>query len=166
MFCICVIEVYCVHDYLNRYDPEDLREALLSLFEVLNTEANKRNPYLKEELKAFPYVNGGLFDGNIEIPRLNAEFKTLLLEKASEDFDWTEISPTIFGGVFESTLNQETRRKGGMHYTSVENIRKVIKPLFLDELQYEFEKIKAETVVKTKKKLLYDFQDKLSKLKF
>lgn len=154
------------HDYLNRYDPEDLREALLSLFEVLNTEENKRNPYLKEELKAFPYVNGGLFDGNIEIPRLNAEFKTLLLEKASEDFDWTEISPTIFGGVFESTLNPETRRNGGMHYTSVENIRKLIKPLFLDDLQYEFESIKSETTIKSKKQKLEDFQDKISSLRF
>ena len=177
---LCVRLVFCLyaedaglfgtrlmfHDYLNKYNPEDLREALISLFDVLNTEEDKRNPYIKEELKVFPYVNGGLFDGEIEIPRLNAEFKTLLLEKASEDFDWTEISPTIFGGVFESTLNQETRRKGGMHYTSVENIRKVTRPLFLDSLQYEFEKIKNESIIRKKKEKLYELQEKLSNLKF
>ena len=89
-----------------------------------------------------------------------------MLNDASEHFDWTDISPTIFGGVFESTLNPETRRSGGMHYTSVENIRKVIKPLFLDDLQYRFEKIKAETTIKAKKQMLIDFQYELSKLKF
>lgn len=177
---LCVRLVFCLyaedanlfgtrlmfHDYLNKYTGEDLRERLLELFEVLNTPKEKRSSYLKEDLKVFPYVNGGLFEGQIEIPRLNDKVKEILLNDASEHFDWTDISPTIFGGVFESTLNPETRRSGGMHYTSVENIRKVIKPLFLDELQYEYESIKAETTIKTKKQKLESFQNKLSKLKF
>ena len=177
---LCVRLVFCLyaedanlfgtrlmfHDYLNKYSGEDLRERLLELFEVLNTPKEKRSSYLKEDLKSFPYVNGGLFDGKIEIPRLNDKVKNILLNDASEHFDWTDISPTIFGGVFESTLNPDTRRSGGMHYTSIENIRKLIKPLFLDDLQYEFESIKAETTIKTKKQKLEDFQDKLSNLKF
>ena len=177
---LCVRLVFCLyaedanlfgtrlmfHDYLNQYSGEDLRERLLELFEVLNTPKEERSAYLKEDLKEFPYVNGGLFEGKIEIPRLNERVKDILLNDASEHFDWTDISPTIFGGVFESTLNPETRRSGGMHYTSVENIRKVIKPLFLDDLQYRFEKIKAETTIKAKKQMLIDFQYELSKLKF
>ena len=177
---LCVRLVFCLyaedanlfgtrlmfHDYLNKYSEEDLRERLLELFEVLNTPIDKRSTYLKEDLKEFPYVNGGLFEGKIEIPRLNDKVKNILLNDASEHFDWTDISPTIFGGLFESTLNQETRRNGGMHYTSIENIRKVIKPLFLNDLQYEFEKIKSETIINRKKEKLLTFQDKLSKLKF
>ena len=154
------------HDYLNNYKAEDLREALIELFNVLNTKKEDRSIYIKEELKAFPYVNGGLFEGDIEIPRLTNEFKKVLLEKASENFDWTDISPTIFGGVFESTLNPETRRKGGMHYTSVENIKKVINPLFLNNLQYKYEKIKSETSINKKRQQLNNFQEELSKLKF
>ena len=177
---LCVRIVFCLyaedanlfgtrlmfHDYLNKYSGEDLRERLLDLFEVLNTPIEKRSTFLKDDLKEFPYVNGGLFEGKIEIPRLNDKVKSILLNDASEHFDWTDISPTIFGGLFESTLNQETRQEGGMHYTSIENIRKVIKPLFLDNLQYEYEKIKAEKSISRKREQLIDFQDKLSKLKF
>ena len=115
----------------------------------------------------FPYVNGGLFsDENIEIPIITDKIRTLLLAKASDDFDWTEISPTIFGAVFESTLNPETRRSGGMHYTSLENIHKVIDPLFLDDLKSELEEIKA---LKQRKYIVdraSDYQDKLASLKF
>lgn len=123
---------------------------------------------MKEELSQFPYVNGGLFaDENIEIPMLNEKVKTLLLTKASEDFDWSNISPTIFGAVFESTLNPETRRSGGMHYTSIENIHKVIDPLFLNELKEELEqKILNVTSLNTIKKNVLEFQEKISKLKF
>ena len=75
---------------------------------------------MDEDLAAFPYVNGGLFsDENIEIPQFNEEIYDILLAKASGDFNWSHISPTIFGAVFESTLNPETRRSGGMHYTSI-----------------------------------------------
>lgn len=92
------------------------------------------------------------------------EIVTLLLNNASMDFDWSAISPTIFGAVFESTLNPETRRSGGMHYTSIENIHKVIDPLFLDDLKKELEEIKERKRERDKK--LLDFQDKLSSLKF
>ena len=156
------------HDYLSKFGAEDIREALLKLFKVLDTKIEDRDPYMKQDLAQFPYVNGGLFaDEDIEIPMLNDKVKELLLSKASEDFDWSEISPTIFGAVFESTLNPETRRSGGMHYTSIENIHKVIDPLFLDELEQELEnKILNVTTTTTIKKNVDEFQNKLSKLKF
>ena len=156
------------HDYLNRFEIIDLRRALIDLFKVLDTKIEDRDPYLTEELAQFPYVNGGLFaDENIEIPNLNENVKKILLSKASEDFDWSEISPTIFGAVFESTLNPETRRKGGMHYTSIENIHKVIDPLFLNELEEELEnKILKVKTIDTIEKNVESFQEKLSNLKF
>ena len=155
------------HDYLEHYDADDLRGALKDLFAVLNQESDVRDKYLKPELASFPYVNGGLFDDEeIEIPQFTDEIRDLILEKASNDFDWSEISPTIFGAVFESTLNPETRRKGGMHYTSIENIHKVIDPLFYDDLCKEFEKIKSIKVKKTRDKELDAFRDKMAGLKF
>ena len=164
---LCVRLVFCLyaedsglfgkklmfHDYLSRFEERDFRRALIDLFRVLDTKVEDRDPYLEKELAEFPYVNGGLFaNEDIEIPNLNEAVKELLLSKASEDFDWSEISPTIFGAVFESTLNPETRRKGGMHYTSIENIHKVIDPLFLDDLKEELQEIKHISVIKTKKK--------------
>ena len=87
-------------------------------------------------------MNGGLFtEADRTIPQLTEEIKELLVRHASSEFDWSEISPTIFGAIFESTLNPETRRSGGMHYTSIENIHKVIDPLFMDELWKEFEEL-------------------------
>ena len=181
---LCVRIVFCLyaensgifgghamfHNYLKRIADKDInnvRQALINLFKILDTEPKDRDPYLDDELLAFPYVNGGLFaDERIVIPRLNENIIDLILHKASENFDWSEISPTIFGAVFESTLNPVTRRKGGMHYTSIENIHKVIDPLFLDDLKEEFEKIKEITTIKTKEKKLKDFQEKLSNLKF
>lgn len=182
---LCVRIVFCLyaedagifgthamfHDYLERFEVRDLRRALLDLFEVLNTSdgtngtKNKRPKYLEAELAAFPYVNGGLFFGNYEIPPFTDEIRTLLLTKAC-DFDWHAISPTIFGAVFESTLNPETRRSGGMHYTSVENIHKVIDPLFLDDLKAELDEIKNISVVKTQKSRLDAYQEKLASLTF
>lgn len=179
---LCVRLVFCLfaedaglfdkhlqfHDYLEQYRTKDMRKALIELFEVLNTPCEKRDPYLDEDLKAFPYVNGGLFeDGKIEIPQLTDEIRTLLLEDASAGFNWSEISPTIFGAVFESTLNPETRRSGGMHYTSVENIHKVIDPLFLDELKKELQEIKqAPTAGGSRTKRMQAFQEKLASLTF
>ena len=178
---LCVRLVFCLyaedagifgkrlifHDYLSRFETRDLRRALIDLFRVLDTKVENRDPYMAEELAQFPYVNGGLFaNEDIEIPNLNDTVKELLLSKASEDFDWSEISPTILGAVFESTLNPDTRRSGGMHYTSIENIHKVIDPLFLDELKEELQEIKHISVIKTKKKKLEDFQNKLASLKF
>ena len=157
----------CFHDYLAPLPPERIRQALIELFRVLNTPAEERDPYLLPELAAFPYVNGGLFaDEHIEIPHFTDELKTVLLAKASDDFDWSQISPTIFGAVFESTLNPETRRKGGMHYTSIENIHKVIDPLFLENLRHELAAIREVKVEKTRKQKLLAFQEKLAALRF
>lgn len=176
---LCVRIVFCLyaedagvfthdqfHDYLVRYDAEDLRNALIRLFEVLNTPLDKRSKYLKDDLKAFPYTNGGLFEEQIEIPQFTEELRQTLLQNASLDFDWSEISPTIFGAVFESTLNPETRRSGGMHYTSIENIHKVIDPLFLNDLRIELDEILEEKVEKQRQKKLDAFQDHLASLTF
>ena len=176
---LCVRIVFCLyaedagvfthdqfHDYLVRYDAVDLRNALIRLFDVLNTPEDKRSKYLKDDLKAFPYTNGGLFEEEIEIPQFTEELKQTLLQNASLDFDWSEISPTIFGAVFESTLNPETRRSGGMHYTSIENIHKVIDPLFLNDLRRELDDILEEKVEKQRKKKLGEYQMKLSSLTF
>lgn len=155
------------HDYLEQYSAKDMRRALIELFKVLDTKPEERDPYLEEDLAAFPYVNGGLFENeNIEIPQFTEEIRHLILTNASEDFDWSEISPTIFGAVFESTLNPETRRSGGMHYTSIENIHKVIDPLFLDALQDEFAQIKELKQAATVAKRLRAFQSKLADLVF
>ena len=176
---LCVRLVFCLyaedagvftrdqfHDYLVHYEADDIRNALIRLFEVLNTPLDKRSKYLKDDLKAFPYTNGGLFEGEIEIPQFTDELKHILLQNASLDFDWSEISPTIFGAVFESTLNPETRRSGGMHYTSIENIHKVIDPLFLNDLRSELDVILEEKVEKQRQKKLLQYQDKLASLKF
>lgn len=178
---LCVRLVFCLyaedadifghktmfHDYLERFSARDLRRALIDLFKVLDTKEADRDPYLDADLAAFPYVNGGLFaDEEIEIPQFTDEIKYLLLQRASADFDWSKISPTIFGAVFESTLNPATRRSGGMHYTSIENIHKVIDPLFLDDLKNEFTLIKNEKVKRTRKLKLESFQNKLASLKF
>lgn len=131
------------HDYLERFESRDFRKALIELFEVLDTPNDKRDPYLDDELASFPYVNGGMFaEKNIEIPKFTDELRELLLQHASSGFDWSDISPTIFGAVFESTLNPEIRRSGGMHYTSIENIHKVIDPLFLNDLKDELNEIR------------------------
>lgn len=147
-----------------------MRKALISLFKVLDTKVENRDPYLADDdpkLAEFPYVNGGMFsDENIEIPSFTDELRNLLLSKASDGFDWSEISPTIFGAVFESTLNPETRRQGGMHYTSVENIHKVIDPLFLNDLKDELNEIKQTKQPATLKKKASAFQDKLANLTF
>ena len=176
---LCVRIVFCLyaedasiftHDqfynYLVRYDAEDLRNALIRLFDVLNTPGDKRSKYLKDDLKAFPYTNGGLFEEEIEIPQFTEELKQTLLQNASLDFDWSDISPTIFGAVFESTLNPETRRSGGMHYTSIENIHKVIDPLFLNDLRRELDEILEEKVEKQRLKKLDTYQEKLGSLTF
>ena len=176
---LCVRIVFCLyaedagiftrdqfHDFLVIYEAKDLRRALRDLFEVLNTPKEKRSKYLQEELAAFPYTNGGLFEEEIEIPQFTEELKQTLLQNASLDFDWSDISPTIFGAVFESTLNPETRRSGGMHYTSIENIHKVIDPLFLNDLRHELDEILEEKVEKQRIRKLDSYQDKLASLTF
>ena len=181
---LCVRLVFCLyaedagifgqhmmfHDYIKAHTPQQTRKALVNLFRVLDQKREARDPYLADDdplLAAFPYVNGGLFsDEGIEIPPITEEIYHLLLRDASEDFDWSEISPTIFGAVFESTLNPETRRSGGMHYTSIENIHKVIDPLFLDELTAELDDILSDPIQKTRKRRLEVYQDKLASLTF
>nr|WP_303943235.1 type IIL restriction-modification enzyme MmeI [Streptococcus infantis] len=155
------------HDYLARFSSRDFRRGLIDLFSILDTPIEERDPYLDEELLAFPYVNGGMFAENrLEIPNFTDELRELILEHASSSFDWSEISPTIFGAVFESTLNPETRRSGGMHYTSIENIHKVIDPLFLDELRDELNEIRQFKQFKTVEQRAKQFQSKLSSLTF
>ena len=178
---LCVRLVFCLYaedaeifgrrnmfrDYLKSFQPQNVRRGLIDLFEILATPDDKRDPYINDNLKEFPYVNGGLFeDGKIEIPNFTDEILNLLLQHASEDFDWSGISPTIFGAVFESTLNPETRRAGGMHYTSIENIHKVIDPLFLDDLKKELETLKELKQPKTRKQKMKEFQEKLASLTF
>ena len=178
---LCVRLVFCLYaedagifgrnnmflDYMKQFEAKHFRKALIELFKVLDTKVEERDPYLDPDLAAFPYVNGGLFaNENIEIPNFTDEIRDLILEKASADFDWSEISPTIFGAVFESTLNPETRRKGGMHYTSIENIHKVIDPLFMDDLNAEFKEICNIKVDKTKDTKLKAFQEKIANLTF
>ena len=176
---LCVRIVFCLyaedagafqhdqfHSYLARYEADEMRNALLSLFDVLNTPLDQRSRYLKDDLKAFPYTNGGLFEEKIEIPQFTEELKQTLLKNASLDFDWSEISPTIFGAMFESTLNPNTRRSGGMHYTSIENIHKVIDPLLLNDLRQELDTILEEKVERQRQKKLDAYQDKLASLTF
>ena len=181
---LCVRLVFCLyaedagifgqknifHDYLAQFDAKGARKALRDLFRVLDQKPEDRDPYLADDdplLAAFPYVNGGLFaDENIEIPPFTEELLKLLLDNASGEFDWSEISPTIFGAVFESTLNPETRRSGGMHYTSIENIHKVIDPLFLNDLNAEYEGIVSNPITKTRNQQLKEFQQKLAGLTF
>ena len=191
---LCVRIVFCLYaedsglfgaknsfsSYLEGWRWENARDALQQLFRVLDTKVEDRDPYLKEDLMAFPYVNGGLFhDEHIEIPRITKEIFDIIVEDMSKGFDWHAISPTIFGAVFESTLNPETRRSGGMHYTSIANIHKVIDPLFLDDLEKEFQEIlslpEEQKTMRGRKEytLRYDyrnrleaFQKKLSSLTF
>jgi len=179
---LCVRLVFCLyaedaglfgrksvfHDYLAKYeDLNSMRKALIELFKIFDTPLDKRDPYLEDDLNQFPYVNGGLFSNeNIEIPTFTQEIRDIILAKASDDFDWSEISPTIFGAVFESTLNPETRRAGGMHYTSIENIHKVIDPLFLDELREKLNEAESYKNEKTRIEKLTEFQNYLASLTF
>lgn len=179
---LCVRIVFCLyaedaglfgrhglfHDYMAQFTPDKMRKALQELFQVLNTPTDKRDPYMEDPLlAAFPYVNGGLFaDTEIEIPTFNGEISGLLLRHASNDFDWSGISPTIFGSVFESTLNPETRRKGGMHYTCVENIHRVIDPLFLDDLRREFDGVSRIRTERRRRQQAEALRDKLAALTF
>ena len=176
---LCVRLVFCLYaedaglfatrtsfeDYIKSFNILNVRKGLIDLFKALDTEIKDRDKY-DETIKPFPYVNGGLFkDEKIEIPNFTQEIVDVLVNDCA-GFDWSEISPTIFGAVFESTLNPETRRSGGMHYTSVENIHKVIDPLFMDSLNAEFESIQKITQKKNRDLKLLEFQEKLGKLTF
>ena len=177
---LCVRLVFCLYaesidifgkhkifrDYLR--GARNIRQDLLELFKVLDTPIENRSPYLDETLKKFPYVDGGLFADEIDFPNFTNELKTLLLDEASGNFDWAQISPTIFGTVFESTLNHDVRRAGGMHYTSVENIHKVIDPLFLDDLKAQLSNshiLELNNRGSKRRNFLLNLQKKLSEIK-
>ena len=151
------------HDYLKAH-MNTARVSLLELFSVLNTPEEQRDEYLEDDLAAFPYINGRLFGGTeIELPKLDGEIMNIIIAEMSEGFDWSGINPTIFGALFESTLNPDTRRIGGMHYTSIKNIHRVIDGLFLNDLTEELTNIlKGSQRVKK----LLEFQRKLSSLNF
>ncbi|MBR1404811.1 MAG: class I SAM-dependent DNA methyltransferase [Treponema sp.] len=176
---LCVRIVFCLYaedagqfetrtsfeDYIKSFNLPNLRTGIINLFKALDTKIEDRDKY-DETLKPFPYVNGGLFkDEQIEIPNFTQEIVDVIVNHCAP-FNWSEISPTIFGAVFESTLNPETRRKGGMHYTSIQNIHKVIDPLFMDDLNAEFEEICATKAAKQKTEKLHAFQKKLGSLTF
>ncbi|MBP7022370.1 MAG: class I SAM-dependent DNA methyltransferase, partial [Planctomycetes bacterium] len=178
---LCVRIVFCLYadsselfgrkgmfqDLLKSRTEINLRETLIRLFKVLNQKQEERDPFLDDDFGAFPYINGGLFqDENITIPKCTHAIYHLLVEEATKNFDWSEISPTVFGSVFENTLNPETRGKGGMHYTSIENIHKVIDPLFLDDLKDEFRNIKKQIILQEKKQALLNLQTKIASLTF
>lgn len=176
---LCVRIVFCLYaedaglfesktsfeDYIKSFAIENLRAGIIGLFKALDTKIEKRDKY-DTKLKPFPYVNGGLFrDEQIEIPNFSQEIVDVIIKQCAP-FNWSEISPTIFGAVFESTLNPETRRKGGMHYTSIQNIHKVIDPLFLNDLKAELEEIKQINIHKERLNAIKEFQTKISNLKF
>lgn len=172
---LCVRLVFCLyaedaglfgkrnmfHDYLEDYRPQHFSKALSDLFAVLDTKLEERDPFLEEGLAQFPYVNGSLFAEKVPVPPMDEATRRLILEDAC-NFDWSQISPTIFGAIFESTLNPDTRRHGGMHYTSIENIHKVIDPLFLDEYKEKFQEAMNETVLKKRTAKLKALQDELA----
>ncbi len=179
---LCVRLVFCFYaedaglfasrtafeDYLRSFSIENARKGLIDLFKALDTPLAQRDKY-DTKLQPFPYVNGGLFrDEQIEIPNFTQEIIDVICNNCAP-FNWSDISSTIFGAVFESTLNPETRRKGGMHYTSIANIHKVIDPLFLDDLNAEFESIvetRRASSLRDQRQQLSDFQKKLGALKF
>ena len=176
---LCVRLVFCLyaedsglfgkkslfHDYLQDFQPHQVRNALMDLFRILDTEESNRNPYESETLLKFPYVNGSLFSDPVEIPQFSEDAVNLILQDAC-NFDWSEISPTIFGAIFESTLNPDTRRHGGMHYTSIENIHKLIDPLFLDEFRNDFKEAMSRKDGKKKIQLLKALQNKMASKTF
>ena len=178
---LCVRLVFCLYaedagifnknqfyHFMRSFRPENMRGGLKDLFKILDTKPADRDPFLEEKFKAFPYVNGNLFaeqPGEV-IPTITEATANILLEQASLGFDWSEISPTIFGAVFESTLNPETRRKGGMHYTSIENIHKVIDPLFLDARKAELTEIKSVKNTKDRNAKLQEFRKNLGEETF
>ena len=176
---LCVRIVFCLYaedaglfgtktsfeDYVRSFAVENLRDGIIKLFRALDKPNENRDKY-ETKLAPFPYVNGGLFrDEDIEIPNFTDEIVDVIVKHCAP-FNWSEISPTIFGAVFESTLNPESRRKGGMHYTSIQNIHKVIDPLFMDELNAEFDAICQVKAARQKSEKLLSFQNKLGGLKF
>ena len=139
-------------------DGTDLGSRLAQLFQILNTAEDKRSKALDEQVAAFPYVNGKLFEEPLPLAEFNLAMREALLDACA--LDWSAISPAIFGSLFQSIMDDKARRNMGAHYTSEENILKLIKPLFLDELWAEFAKVKSN------KNRLFEFHKKLRLLTF
>ena len=154
-------------DFVQANDTRHLRRAIMDLFDVLNTPVAARDPYLEDELKRFDYVNGGLFAERIEIPQFTDDIRQAII-RAGESFTWKDISPVIFGSLMEETLSHDQRRKGGMHYTTVKNIHRLIDPLFLDGLKAELKAIEDDEALgeKARGNRLAAYQDKLASLQF
>ncbi len=195
---LCVRIVFCLYaedaflfpvkdqfaSFLKSFAVDNINTGLEKLFAILNTKEENRSRTTQEKFLAFPYVNGGLFADSIyNIPEFSQEAADILIKECSEGFDWSGISPTIFGAMFESTLNPESRRSGGMHYTSLENIHKVIDSLFLNELTAEYQAIEDKifkerhlsdlkgtaarvSLLAEDRQQLIALQDKLASLKF
>ncbi|WP_411682866.1 class I SAM-dependent DNA methyltransferase [Clostridium thailandense] len=142
----------------TREDGADLGSLLINIFQILNTPINRRQKNLDEKLWVFPYVNGKLFEEKLDIPYFNAETRKILLDCCY--FDWSKVSPAIFGSLFQAVMDKEKRSEIGAFYTSEKNILKCIKPLFLDKLYNEFHnqirnRIRLEKLI-----------DKITNLKF
>ncbi len=189
----CVRVVFCLyaddsglfpnqefHSFLEAFPAKKLQEKLYWLFVSLDKEPHKRVASLDVEIKQFPYVNGGLFKKVVDVPRISDPIKQLLINsaeglrmpgKGGDLFSWSEISPTNFGCIFESTLDPETQKENGMHYTSPENIHRVIDPLFLNDLRKELDIVLAmpnesKREKDEREKSLKAYQTKLAKLRF
>jgi hypothetical protein len=166
MFCLfaddaAIFERGSFEQYLrNRtnQDGSDLGSKLMEVFQTLATNYSDRQSIIDQDLNAFQYVNGGLFEETIRTPSFNSAMREELVSAC--DLDWSQVSPAIFGSMFQGVMDEKARRNLGAHYTSERNIMKVIKPLFLDDLYDEFEKAKRN------KKKLVEFHDKLATLKF
>jgi len=156
-----IFERSLLHDWLRERtheDGSDLAPRLAELFDVLNTPTDKRLKTLDESLATFPYINGKLFEERLPVAAFDAAMREALLDACA--LDWSAISPAIFGALFQSVMDDEARRNLGAHYTSEKNIKKLIHPLFLDELRAEFEKIKGN------RNKLFEFHKKLRTLRF
>ena len=169
MFCedAGLIEPGLFRDYVASVDGGHLRGALIELFGWLDTDDEARKQeYPSELLARFPYMNGGLFRERIQIPQLNEQVHYEILVSGCQEFDWSGVDPTVFGSIFEGALSHDTRRSGGMHYTSPENIHKVIDPLFLDGLKEELDDILAKQNPSARTRALRAYHDKLGGLTF
>ena len=167
MFCedAGLIEPGLFHDYVAAVDAAHLRGALLELFRWLDLdEAARADEYPDELLARFPYMDGGLFAERIQIPQLSETVRHEILVSGCQEFDWSGVDPTVFGSIFEGALSHDARRAGGMHYTSPQNIHKVIDPLFLDALTAELDQILAEAVPARRRRRLHAFHERLGRV--
>ncbi len=152
-------------DLMETFNAENFRLALITLFHVLDQKEDARDKFMDKKFAAFPYVNGSLFTEDVPVPPIDEATRRLILDEGC-GFDWSKISPTIFGAIFESTLNPATRRHGGMHYTSIENIHKVIDPLFLDDYKEKFQAAMSIKKKAERRDALMRLQRELASVKY